>query len=90
MTRPAVTLYTRVDCHLCEVVKDVLDAVRREREFDLTVIDVDTDPELVRLYDTEVPVVAINGRKAFKYRVDPAALRARLDRAEADEAPSDS
>jgi glutaredoxin len=85
MPVPAVTLYTRVDCHLCDVVKAVLDDARRERAFDLTTIDVDSDPELVRLYDQEVPVVAINGRKAFKYRVDPAALRARLDRAEAGE-----
>ncbi len=83
MNRPAaVTLYTRVGCHLCDVVKDVLDQVRAERPFDLTTIDVDTDPELVRLYGEEVPVVAIDGRKAFKYRVDPAALRERLDRAE--------
>jgi len=85
MTRPAVTLYTRVGCHLCDVVKGVLDDVHRERAFDLTTIDVDTDPELQRLYDQEVPVVTINGRKAFKYRVDPAELRARLDRAEAGE-----
>ena len=89
MLRAAVTLYTRVNCHLCEVVKGVLDDVRRERPFDLTVVDVDTDPELVRLYDQEVPVVAINGRKAFKYRVDPAALRDRLDRAEAGDPPND-
>jgi glutaredoxin len=78
---PAVTLYTRVGCHLCDVAKGVLEDVRRERPFELTTIDVDTDPELVRLYDLEVPVVTIDGRKAFKFRVDPAELRARLDRA---------
>ncbi len=82
--RPAVTLYTRVGCHLCDVVKDVLDHVCVERPFDLTTIDVDTDPELVRLYGEEVPVVAIDGRKAFKYRVDPTELRRRLDRSAAD------
>ncbi len=82
--RPAVTLYTRVGCHLCDVVKDVLDQVRRDRPFDLTTIDVDTDPELVRLYGEELPVVAIDGRKAFKYRVDAAALRRRLDRSPPD------
>ena len=83
--KAAVTLYTRVNCHLCDVVKDLLDEVRRERELDLTTIDVDTDAELVRLYGWEVPVVMINGRKSFKLRVDPAALRASLDRAEAGE-----
>lgn len=79
----AVTLYTRVGCHLCDDVRDTLDAVRREREFELTVVDVDTDPALVALYGSEVPVVAVAGRKAFKYRGDAGAFRAALDRAEA-------
>ena len=78
----AVTLYTRVNCHLCDVVKDTLEEVRRERPFELTVLDVDADPEARRLYDWEVPVVLINGRKAFKLRMDPAAFRAHLDRVE--------
>jgi hypothetical protein len=43
---------------------------------------VDSDRELVRLYGEEVPVVLIDGRKTFKLRVAPAALRAALDRAE--------
>jgi glutaredoxin len=80
--KAAVTLYTRVHCHLCDVAKDLLDEVGAERSFELTVIDVDSDPELVRLYGEEVPVVMIDGRKAFKLRVDPAGLRAALDRAE--------
>jgi glutaredoxin len=78
---PAVTLYTRVGCHLCDVAKDVLDQVRRERPFDLTTVDIDTDPELVRAYGEQVPVVTIDGRKAFKFRVDAVALRDQLDRA---------
>jgi glutaredoxin len=79
--RPVVTLYTRVGCHLCDVVKDVLNEVRKQRAFELTTIDIDSDPGLVRLYGEEVPVVAIDGRKTFKYRVDPTALREKLDRA---------
>jgi len=80
----AVTLYTRVNCHLCDVVKDLLQEIGAERSFELTIIDVDSDRELVRLYGEEVPVVTIDGRKAFKLRVDPAALRAALDRAGGD------
>lgn len=83
MSAPSVTLYTRVGCHLCDVAKDVLEEVRRERPFELATIDVDTDAVLVERYGMEVPVVTINGRKAFKFRVDPAALRARLDRDQA-------
>ncbi len=79
---PKVTLYTRIGCHLCDDAKEVLESVRREKPFELDVVDVDTDPALVELYTYEVPVITIEGRKAFKYRVDAAALRAKLDRAE--------
>ncbi len=74
-----VTLYTRVDCHLCDDAKAVLEDVRRERPFELTTVDVDTDPALVEAYGLEVPVILVDGRKAFKYRVDAQSLRARLD-----------
>ena len=77
-----VTLYTRVGCHLCDVAKNVLDEVRRERPFELTTIDVDSVPELTNRYGLEVPVVMIGGRKAFTVRVDPEALRGVLDDAE--------
>jgi glutaredoxin len=75
-----VTLYTRVGCHLCDVAKQVLEDVRKDRPFELTVVDVDTDSELVERYGGEVPVVLVDGRKAFKFRVDAAALRKLLER----------
>jgi glutaredoxin len=71
---PRVTLYTRAGCHLCEVAKQNLLAARRRAPFELEEIDIDSDAALQKLYNEEVPVVAINGRKAFKYRVDPQAL----------------
>ena len=33
-------------------------------------VDVDSDNELRRKFNDEVPVVFIDGRKAFKYRMD--------------------
>ncbi len=41
-------------------------------------IDVDSDPGLESLYGAEVPVLLVNGRKAFKYRVAHAELRRRI------------
>ena len=73
-----VTLYTRRDCCLCDEARKVLDSVRRVEDFALEVVDVDQTPELARKYGLEVPVVTIDGRKAFKYRVDPKGLLARL------------
>src|SRR5262245_20155221 len=75
-----LTLYGRADCHLCHEMRAVVDAVRREIGFELEEVDVDGDPALVAAYGEEVPVLLVNGRKAFKYRVTPRDLRVRLTR----------
>ena len=77
---PRVTLYTRAGCHLCDEVKQVLTAARRRAAFELEEVDIDADPDLRALYNEEVPVVTINGRKAFKYQVAPAAFLRALER----------
>ena len=65
-----VTLFTRAGCHLCEDAKRVINAARVRADFDYEERDIDADSELHRLYNEEVPVIAIDGRKAFKYRLD--------------------
>ncbi len=74
-----LTLYSRAECHLCDEMKAVVRDVSRDLGLALEEVDVDTDPELRARYDTEVPVLAINGRKAFKYRVRKRDLLRRLD-----------
>ena len=69
-TKPLVTLYTRRGCCLCDEAKAVLSAAQGRAAFDYEEVDIDGDPELVRIYNDEVPVIAINRVKAFKYRVD--------------------
>ena len=75
-----LTLYGRPECHLCHEMRAVVDAIRADVPFDLDEVDIDGDPALVVAYGEEIPVLLVNGRKAFKYRVTPAALRARLAR----------
>ncbi len=71
MTDPGeVIVYSRRGCHLCEIVKESLTKLHKRGGFHWREVDVDTDAELRRLYNDEVPVVFINGRKAFKYRMD--------------------
>ena len=77
--RPRVTLYTRAGCHLCDDAKHVLDAARKHVGFELEEIDIDANPELRRLYNDEVPVIAINGSKAFKYKVSEPELLKKLE-----------
>ena len=68
--KPQVTLYTRGGCCLCDDAKHVVAAARQHADFEYAEIDIDADPDLVRLYDHEVPVITINRRKAFKYKVN--------------------
>jgi len=75
-----LTLYGRADCHLCHEMRAVVDAVGREMPFTLDEVDVDGDPALVVAYGEEIPLLLVNGRKAFKYRVTARELRARLAR----------
>jgi glutaredoxin len=73
-----VTLYTRQGCCLCDDAKQVLDEARRQAAFEYLEVDIDRDAELRLRYNDEVPVIAIDGAKAFKYRVDLKDLLRRL------------
>ena len=64
-----VVVYSRKDCHLCEIVKNTLTQVQGEANFQWREVDIDADPELRQKFNDEVPVVFIDGRKAFKYRM---------------------
>ncbi len=80
---PKVTIYSRPACCLCDEVKQQLEELRNRARFELEQINIDEDEELRRLYNEQVPVVMINGRKAFKYRVDSKEFLRKLAAAEA-------
>lgn len=65
-----VVVYSRQGCHLCEVVKETLARMGGEADFQWREVDIDGDPALRSRYNDEVPVVFIDGRKAFKYHMD--------------------
>jgi glutaredoxin len=67
MNTPEVILYTRNGCHLCEVVKETLERLVHRAAFTWREVDIDGDEELRKKFNEEVPVVLIDGRKAFKY-----------------------
>ena len=74
-----VIVYSRAGCHLCDVVKQQLEQWRKRADFTWREIDIDADPELLRLYNEEVPVVFIDGRKAFKYHLNERDFFRRLE-----------
>jgi len=69
---PRVIIYSRKNCHLCEVAKEVVESARSEAEFELEVVFIDGNLELEKIYGEEVPVTMINGKRHDYFKVDRA------------------
>jgi glutaredoxin len=74
----AMRLYSRPGCHLCDEMKVIVEALVGDFGVVLEEVDITKDPELESRYGQEIPVLEINGRKAFKYRLTERELRRRL------------
>ena len=73
-------IYTRNDCPMCHEMEAVIAAELPKFDAHIKRIEIDGDPALEARFGTEVPVLFVNDRKAFKYRCTPAELRQRLAR----------
>ena len=73
-----LTIYTREGCGLCGEMKEVVREVKKEIPLEFDEVDVDSLPDLKEKFGDEVPVLFINGRKAFKYRLTETELRKKL------------
>ena len=75
-----VTLYHARGCSLCERARAVLERVRSDVPFAFQEVDITGVDELERLHREWLPVVEIDGERAFVYHVDEGGLRRRLAR----------
>jgi thiol-disulfide isomerase/thioredoxin len=66
---PALTLYSRPGCHLCDDMKAVVERVAQSVPLTIEVVDITTDPALEARFGLEIPVLLIEGKRAAKYRV---------------------
>ena len=73
-----VTLYSKLDCPLCDDARVALERVRARAGFELDEVDIATDPGLERRYRERIPVVALDGEELFDFVVDEQALEQRL------------
>jgi glutaredoxin len=72
--RSSVVLFHAAGCHLCKRARQVLS----EAGVEFADVDIGGDPELEAQYREWLPVVEIDGERAFVYYVDPSALRRKL------------
>ena len=75
-----VVLYTRSGCCLCDDAKEALRVARAQVEFTVREVDIESDSDLYEAHRYDIPVIEIDGRRAFKHRVTAEMLVARLSR----------
>jgi glutaredoxin len=75
-----VKIFSKEDCHLCEEAKRTLLAVQKDFLFKLEEVDITSDKVLYEEFKEKIPLIFIEGKIAFKYRVEEKELRRRLGR----------
>ena len=73
-----VAFFTARGCHLCEQALAVVHEARAGAAFDLEIVDITGIARLEAEYRTLLPVVEIDGVRAFTYFVTVDALLERL------------
>ncbi len=77
---PALTLYTRSGCSLCQAMEEPLARLSAEGLFTLESIDLEDHPELESRFGEWVPVLMADTTELCHYYLDEAVLREWLAR----------
>jgi glutaredoxin len=78
LPKPHVIVYSRPGCHLCDEAKHAIQTAGCDDRFTLEEVNIESDSELLRKYQYDIPVVAINGVEIFRHRVDVSQFRERI------------
>ncbi len=78
-----IVLYSKPDCCLCDEVKAQLARLKNNCSFELREVNILEDAQAYEQFKEEIPVIFINGRKAFKYHVDEKDFLKRMERLQA-------
>ena len=69
-TQPQVTFYTKAGCHLCEEARDMLDDIAAQTNYELTEIDIRSNPEIFEQYRYRIPVIIIDNDTLLEGRIE--------------------
>ena len=79
-----VLLYSRANCHLCDVAKEqiiqIQEEVKNEVQFSLEIKLIDGSADLESEYGEHVPVTLINGAPHDFWRINPERFKKELRR----------
>lgn len=63
-----VTIYSKKDCHLCEIAMEKLQELQNEFSFSLTEVDIEKDPEIFEKYKYLIPVIEIDDKIVYSVK----------------------
>jgi glutaredoxin len=70
-----VIIYSRPGCHLCDDAKQTIEGAGCPDEYTIEEINIESDPDLVRRYQYDIPVITIDGVEAFRHRLTAEGFR---------------
>ncbi len=70
MAIPEIVVYSKPSCCLCEKVKGQLARLREKYAFAWYEVNILEDAAAYERFREEIPVIFVNGKKAFKYHLD--------------------
>ena len=56
-----IIIYSKKECHLCEIAKEELQAIRREFDFSFKEVDIEKDKLAFEKFKYLIPVVEVDG-----------------------------
>ena len=70
MSKRHVIIYSKPGCHLCDEAKAVIENSGCADRFSIEEVNIESDPDLLRKYKYDIPVVTIDGVEYFRHRVN--------------------
>ena len=74
MPIPRITLYTKPNCPLCDEALEQIEIARQRVACELSQVNILSDPATYERYQHEIPVVLLDGKEIFRYRLTTEAL----------------
>jgi glutaredoxin len=75
---PKVTLYSKPNCPLCDEALEQIEEARKLVAFELEEINILSDEALYNQHKHNMPVVCVDGREVFRYRLTSGELLGHL------------
>jgi len=57
-----ITIYSKKECHLCDIAKEELEFIRHEYDFSLKEINIEKDAVSFEKFKHLIPVVEVDGK----------------------------